>query len=171
MHLDLGSLDLRAGATTTLRLHVPVEDFTLAGQEYRVIPRAPELSVEITRSAGGRTLRVRGRIELEGPCWRCLEPVRIDVPIDAREFAGRGAADGEPDDEMASDYVEGEVLDVAQWARDAIAEALPPRLIHPDDACAAFVADPADAEETTVDDPRWAPLARLADELRAREGD
>jgi len=169
MHLDLGSLDLRAGATTTLRLRVPIEDFTLAGQEYRVIPSTPELSVEVTRSAGGKSLRGRGRIELEGPCWRCLEPVRIDVPIDAREFAGRGAADGEPDDEMASEYVEGEVLDVGQWARDAIAEALPPRLIHPDDACASAVAGLAGADDEAFD-PRWAPLERLAAELRAREG-
>lgn len=169
MRVDLGSLDLRAGAVSTLRLRVDVEDFSLAGQTYAVVPERPELLLEVTRSAGGKSLRLRGDVELEGPCWRCLEPVRIPVRIDAREFSGPGAAQGEPDDEMASDYVQGEELDLGQWARDAIAEALPARLVHPDEADCGPVAEEAGGEED-AEDPRWAPLARLAAEMREREG-
>lgn len=164
MQVDLSSLDLRAGAATTLRLRVPVEDFSLAGHEYRVLPERPELALEVARSAGGRSLRLRGEVEVEGPCWRCLDPVRTPILLDAREFSGRGALDGEPDDEMASEYVEGERLDLGQWARDAIAEALPPRLVHEGDTCDRPPGAPEQADEAEPD-PRWAPLARLAAEL------
>jgi uncharacterized protein len=171
VRVDLGSLDLRAGAVATLRLRVPVEDFSLAGQAYVAVPSRPEMTLEVARTLGGKSLRLRGDLALEGPCWRCLEPVRVPVAIDAREFAGPGEAEGEPDDEMASAYVEGEELDVEQWVRDAVAEALPSRLVHGEgEPCADPPAEAAEEAGEPEADPRWAPLARLAAEMREREG-
>lgn len=167
MQLDLGSLDLGAGEASGLDLAVPAEGFEFAGQRYEIEPPEPQVRLDVTRSIGGRHLRLRSDVVLVGPCWRCLEQARIAVPVDATEFHGDGTIEV-PDDadaaDVVSEYVSGDDLEVGRWLRDAIAEALPPTLRCGRDECAEpSGGEPAPNEEI---DPRWAPLEALVERFR-----
>lgn len=171
MRFDLGSLDLGAGEASGLDLAVPAEGFEFAGQTYEIEPSEPHVRLDVTQSIGGRHLRLRSDVVLVGPCWRCLEEARVQIGVDATEFHGDGTI-GVPEDadveDVASEYVSGDDLELGRWLRDAIAEALPPTLECGRDDCA----EPSGAElapEGEID-PRWAPLEELAERLRSDDG-
>ena len=93
---------------------------------------------------------------------RCLEPASPSFAVDAREVDQAGGGD-----ELSSPYVDGEELDLASWARDAFALALPAQLLCREDCaglcpeCGADLnADPSHAHERAPD-PRWAKLREL----------
>jgi uncharacterized protein len=94
---------------------------------------------------------------------RCLESASPKFAIDAREVSQPGE-----DDELASPYVQREVLGLDAWARDALALAVPSSLLcQPDCAglCAVCgenlnTAGPEHHHEREVD-PRWAKLSEL----------
>ena len=171
MTFDLGSLDLAVGEASGLDLTVPAEGFEFAGQTYEIEPAEPEVRLDVTRSIGGRHLRLRTTVVLVGPCWRCLEEARPEIRVDATEFHGDGTIETPDDDvleDVVSDYVEGDDLDLAAWVRDAVAEALPPTLeCGRDDCTEPSGAEPAPDEKV---DPRWAPLEELAERLRSEDG-
>jgi uncharacterized protein len=111
---------------------------------------------------GGYALRLRFAAGLTGPCMRCLEPAEPKVAVDAREVDQPGGGE-----ELRSPYVEGEELDLAAWARDAYALALPAQVVCRED-CAGLCPkcgvnlneDPGHAHEAEPD-PRWAKLREL----------
>jgi uncharacterized protein len=170
VELDLQGLDLLAGGACALEVEVPVAPLQIGGQDYRAEPESPRLRLDVVRLGDGWHFRLRGRLEMTGPCWRCLEPARPGVTIDADEVA----IDAADDPEMTSLYLRGEVLEVAEWARDAAAEALPPTILC-DEACAGLCATcganlnlgPCSCPPPPPDS-RWSALAELADRL-ARE--
>jgi uncharacterized protein len=175
-NIDLRALDLAPGSETRLRVRVPAVELRLGGQDYRVEPAEPEVELRIARSLSGVHLRLRTEVELVGPCWRCLEEARAHVRIDAREYQAAGRPPDAPHDEdLDTQYLEGHVLDVAGWARDAVAEALPPTILCRE-ACAGLCptcgtdlnAGPCDCPPPEPDS-RWAALGPLAERLR-REG-
>lgn len=168
MRFDLGSLDVGVGGAKGLDLRVPVEDFELAGQRYAIEPASPSVRLDVVRSIGGRHLRIRTDVALVGPCWRCLEEARIPLAIDGTEFAGDGTIQSvSEDEELVSEYVAGDELELDRWLRDTIAEAVPPTLLCGREDCAEPSA--GDGEGTEDVDPRWAPLEELAERLR-KEG-
>jgi len=59
---------------------------------------------------------------------RCLEPARLEVDVVAREYHEHGAA-VEGDDELTSEYLSTEELDIERWVRDAIALELPAQVL------------------------------------------
>ena len=83
--------------------------------------------------------------------------------VDAREISQPGGGD-----ELESEYVEGEVLDLGGWARDALALALPAQVLCRDDCaglcpvCGADLnaAGPEHSHQAKPD-PRWAKLSEL----------
>src|SRR5215218_724732 len=91
-------------------------------------------------SGEGRRLDLDVHVEpfaFAGPCVRCLEPAAPHFAVDAREVEQPGTAD----EELSSPYVnaEGE-LDLASWARDALALSLPVQITcRPD--CAGLCAE------------------------------
>ena len=133
---DLRSLQLDPGAVRRERLAVDVEPLTLGGQAYTVAPHPLEAALELQPGNGGLYLKLRFDAVVEGPCMRCLEPARVAVSVDAREYhdASPGAAG---DEELVSDYLAGDELDVERWVRDSIAEALPDVIVCAED-CAGL---------------------------------
>lgn len=174
--LDLRALDLAPGAVERRRVRVPPTDLRLGGQDYVTVPAAPELDLEVSRSLSGLHLRLRADVALAGPCWRCLSPADVPLMLDAREFAADGREGEEFDEDLDSAYVQGDVLDVALWARDSIAEAVPATILCREDCAGLCPVCGGDrnavacdcAEETT--DPRWDALREVAERLGREPG-
>jgi uncharacterized protein len=161
---DLGGLHLSTGEGRRLDLSVAIDPFSLGGQRYEVEPELLPARLDISRMTGrGYALRLRFEAALDGPCMRCLEPARPTFAVDAREVSQPGEAE-----ELASPYVEGEVVDLHAWARDALALALPSTMLCQPD-CAGLCAvcgenlntAGADHAHERQPDPRWAKLSEL----------
>jgi DUF177 domain-containing protein len=161
---DLGGLNLHAGEARRIDLGVAIDPLTLAGERYPVGPKQVPARLEIARTTGaGYALRLRFDATLDGPCMRCLKPATPTFSVDAREVSQPG--EGE---ELSSPYVDGDVLDLHAWARDALALAVPQQLLCRED-CAGLCpvcgvdlngAPPGHAHEREPD-PRWAKLSEL----------
>lgn len=147
-----------------MELNVAVDPFSLGGEEYSVTDNPIPALLDISRTTGsGYALRLRFAAHLQGPCVRCLEPAAPVFEVDAREVSQPG--EGE---ELESPYVGDAVLDLQGWARDALALALPSKILCRAD-CAGLcaicgadlgVAGPEHGHAPTPD-PRWAKLSEL----------
>jgi uncharacterized protein len=163
--VNLDRLSLSSGQGKRLDLPLRPEALELGGQDYRPRPDLVEARLDVSRTTSGHAFRLRFPLRLEGPCTRCLEPAALDLEVDAREIDQPGSGD----DDLASPYVVDGELDVSRWARDAIALALPAKILcRPD--CAGLCpvcgeslndADPAAHRHDEGGDPRWAKLREL----------
>src|SRR5271163_3446323 len=137
---DLGALRLSAGQGRRIALEVPIDPLELAGERYEVTPELVPVTLDVSRMTGqGYALRLRLRAALSGPCMRCLGQAEPGFTVDAREVDQPGGGE-----ELSSPYLQGEVLDLAAWARDAFALTLPAQILcRPDCAglCAVCAAD------------------------------
>ena len=162
--IDLHRLRLRHGETRSLRLAVELEPFVLGGQRYEVVPEPLPVELEVSRATGATVLVLRFHARLSGPCMRCLAYAEVDADVSARELHDPDAG---PADELRSDYVSGDTLDVTSWTRDAIALALPEQILCRED-CAGLCpvcgkdlnAEPHEHADLELD-PRWAALEQL----------
>jgi uncharacterized protein len=161
---DLGSLRLSSGEGRRLELSVPIDPLSLGGEPYAAEPAHVLAALDVSRMmGGGYALRLRFAAALAGPFMRCLKPAAPAVEVDAREVDRPG--EGE---ELESPYVTEETLDLAAWARDAFALAIPSKVLCREDCaglcpiCAADLneAGPEHRHESTPD-PRWAKLREL----------
>jgi uncharacterized protein len=161
---DLGRLKLASGEGRTMVLGVAPGGYDFGGQRYAMEPEQVDATLDISRMThGGYALRLRFDAGLSGPCMRCLEEAGPTISVDAREVDQTGGGD-----ELSSPYVEGDVLDVAGWARDALALALPGQLVCRSDCaglcpeCGANLnAAGPDHHHDPPPDPRWAKLREL----------
>ena len=161
---DLGGLRLTSGEGRRLRLNVAIEPFSLAGQRYRVEPELIPVRLDVSgTTGGGYALKLRFEASVVGPCMRCLEDAAPTFAMEGREVEQPGGAE-----ELTTPYVEDGVLDVAEWARDALALALPATIMCRAD-CAGLcgvcgenlnTAEPGHRHERESD-PRWAKLSEL----------
>jgi uncharacterized protein len=162
---DLARLRLTSGEGRRLDLQVGVEPFSFGGQRYAAEPDVVPVRVDVSRTTGnGWVLRLRMTVAVSGPCMRCLEPAAPAFEVDAREVEQPGAAD----EELSSPYVnaDGE-LDLAAWARDALALTLPAQITcTPDCAglcpqCGANLNEDPDHGHEAAPDPRWSKLSEI----------
>ncbi len=164
----LRSLRLRSGEEHRDTLPIALESFQLGGERYLPVPAEVPSELVVQRATGGDVFRLRFDVRVHGPCMRCLQDAVVDLPVDATEYqdAVRGAGE-----ELESEYVSDDQLELSAWARDAIALALPDQILcRPD--CAGLCpvcgkdlnAEPHAHEEAAID-PRWAAL----ESLRERE--
>jgi uncharacterized protein len=122
----------------------------------------------ITKASTGSVFELRFRTRLHGPCFRCLGDAVLDLPIDAREYQATSPGESE---ELRTPYVVDDKLDLAAWARDAVALALPDKILcRPDCAglCPVCGKDLNDEPHTHGDlpsDSRWAALEALREQL------
>jgi len=167
--LDLRTLRIRSGEQVEQQRAVELEPYDLGGQRYEPRPADPEADLTVTRTTDGLVLELDLETRLAGPCFRCLTGTEIALRVRGREYqAARGA---EEDEELRTPYVEDDKLDVSRWARDAVALALPEKILCRED-CAGLCAvcgrdlnaEPHTHEETAAD-PRWGALAELRDRL------
>jgi uncharacterized protein len=162
--LELGRLGLSSGQGRRLDLSVAVDPFHYGGEPYAVTPAQVPVRVDVSRTTGnGWALRMRFDAGLEGPCMRCLEPAAPTFPVDAREVHQAGAGE-----ELTSPYIDAaDELDLAGWARDALALELPAQLTcRPECAglcgqCGANLNEQPHHHHDAEPDARWAKLSEL----------
>jgi uncharacterized protein len=161
--LDLATLGLASGEGRRLTLGVAPGSFDFGGTSYDVQPAQIDATLDVSRMThGGYALRLRFAAGLTGPCMRCLEPAEPSVAVDAREVNQPGGGE-----ELRSPYVEGEELDLAAWARDAYALALPVQVVCREDCaglcpkCGVNLNEDPDHAHEAEPDPRWAKLREL----------
>ena len=161
--LDLATLGLASGEGRRLTLGVAPGSFDFGGTSYDVQPAQIDATLDVSRMThGGYALRLRFAAGLTGPCMRCLEPAEPSVAVDAREVDQPGGGE-----ELRSPYVEGEELDLAAWARDAYALALPVQVVCREDCaglcpkCGVNLNEDPDHAHEAEPDPRWAKLREL----------
>jgi uncharacterized protein len=161
---ELGRLSLSSGQGRSLELHVGLEAFDLGGSPYPVEPALVPVRLDVSRTTGsGYALRLRFAAALTGACMRCLAPADPRFEVDAREVHQPGGGE-----ELVSPYVDAaDDLDLARWARDALALALPAQIVCSSDCrglcprCGADLnEDPGHAHEPEPD-PRWAKLSEI----------
>lgn len=163
----LRRLKLRSGDEWRDEIPVALEPFDLGRQRYLPVPPEVRSSLEVQRATSGDVFRLRFAVRLHGPCMRCLEDAVLDVDVDAREYQ---AADEAADSELRTEYVVDDQLDLSQWARDAIALALPDQITcRPDCAglcpvCGKNLNDEPHEHDERVSDPRWAALEALRED-------
>jgi uncharacterized protein len=160
---DLGRLGLTSGEGRRYTLDVDLDDFTFGGQRYDVEPARVIVTLDVARMLhGGWSLRLRFATHIVGPCMRCLADAAPEVAVDAREVHQPGV----DSDQLESPYVYDDELSLTDWARDALALALPSQIVcRPD--CAGLC--PECGEDLNVSpheherppDPRWSKLSEL----------
>ncbi len=161
---DLAGLRLSAGEGRRLALDVRVEPLILGSERYAASPARVPVELGVSRmTGGGYALRLRFTAAVLGPCMRCLTQASPSVEVEAREVDRPGGGE-----ELSSPYVSGETLDLAAWARDAFALAMPVQVLcRPDCAglCPLCAADLNEAgpehNHEPAPDPRWAKLREL----------
>ena len=166
--IDLRRVHIRPGEVRDERLDVELEPFVLGGQRYEFSPGLLPVDLRITQASGAAVFDMQVEVRLTGPCMRCLGFAKVERRASAREFHDPDAPRA---DELRSDYVTDDHLDVGAWVRDAIALELPEQILcRPD--CAGLC--PVCGKDLNVEphehtdrepDPRWAALAQLRDEL------
>jgi uncharacterized protein len=162
--LDLASLRLSPGEGRRVELLTPIEPLTLGSERYTAEPQRVPVQLNVSRmSGGGYALLLRFSALLAGPCMRCLKDASPRVEVEAREVDRPGGGE-----ELDSPYVHEETLDLAAWARDSFALAIPAKVLCREDCaglCPVCAADLNDAgpehHHEQAPDPRWAKLREL----------
>ncbi|HYM46155.1 MAG TPA: DUF177 domain-containing protein [Solirubrobacteraceae bacterium] len=163
-YFDLAGLRLSAGEGRRLELEAPIEPLVLGGEPYEARPASAPVTLDVSRmTGGGYALRLRLGAALHGPCMRCLKEAGPAVEVDTREVAVPGGGE-----ELTSPYVHEETLDLAAWARDAFALAVPVKVLCREDCAGLCPECAADLNEAGPEhhherapDSRWAKLKEL----------
>jgi DUF177 domain-containing protein len=165
---SLRQVKLRPGEQFRDELEVELSAFDFGGQRYLPVPAKVPAAFEVTRANTGTVFTLAFTARLHGPCYRCLEDAVLELAIDGREYQ-----DESPEDEqMTTPYLEGNNLDVSAWARDALALALPDKILCRADCaglcgvCGKNLNDEPHTHEEQHGDPRWAALEALRNDLQ-----
>jgi uncharacterized protein len=165
---NLRQVKLRPGEEHREALDVELPAFEFGGQRYVPVPESVPAELVVNRATTGTVFSLAFTTRLHGPCYRCLGDAVLEVPIHAREYQ----AQAPEDDDMRTPYLEGDNLDVTAWGRDAVALALPVKILcQPDCAGLCPVCgknlneEPHEHEEPTAES-RWAALEALRDQLQ-----
>jgi uncharacterized protein len=161
---DLAGLRLSTGEGRRLSLDVRIEPLELGSERYAVEPSRVPVELSVSRMmGGGYALRLRFNAAVRGPCMRCLKPAGPLVEVEAREVDMPGGGE-----ELDSPYVHDETLDLAAWAHDAFALAMPVKVLcRPNCAglCPVCAEDLNEAgpehHHESPPDRRWAKLREL----------
>ena len=161
---DLRSILVRSGDQHRAGVEVDLEPLVLGGQAYVPEPVPTPAQLTITRTASGTLFELALRVSLRGPCFRCLTDAELQLSIHSREYQATKPGD---DDELRTEYLADDRLDLSAWARDAVVLSLPDKILcRPDCACLCPVCgkdlntEPHEhAEEES--DPRWEQLEKL----------
>lgn len=166
--VDLGELGLKPGGGVRFDAAVPVGEFVFGAQNYALADDPALVTIDVSRTSSGYVIRVRGSHDLEGPCMRCYGDFSLLVKVDHKEVH-------EPylDVELASEYVEGNELNLEALVRDAIGLMLPTSISSPIDEnghctdCTdakrqlTHLVDETPPETEKEPDPRWEKLREL----------
>jgi uncharacterized protein len=166
--LSLRQIRLRSGEEYRDTNDVELGSLELGGQRYLPVPGTVPADLIITRASTGSVFALSFRARIHGPCYRCLADAVIDIPISAREYQATNPGES---DELRTPYVVDDRLDLSAWARDALALALPDKILcKPDCAglcpvCGRDLNVEPHVHEEAAGDPRWSALEELRDRL------
>jgi uncharacterized protein len=164
---SLREVKLRPGEQYRDELEVELAPLNYGGQRYLPVPEKVPAEFEITRANTGTVFSLAFTARLFGPCYRCLGDAVLELPIRVREYQ----AENPEDEELTTEYIDGNTLDVSSWARDAIALELPDKILcRPDCAglcpvCGKNLNDEPHDHGEPEPDSRWSALAELKDRL------
>lgn len=166
--LNLRTIKLRSGEQFSDEREVQLEPLDLGGQRYLPVPEKVAAQLSISRATTGTVFELRFRIRLHGPCYRCLTDAVLELPISAREYEATSPGES---DELRTPYLSDDRLDLSGWARDALALALPDKILcRPDCAglcpiCGKDLNRQPHVHDDEEFDSRWAALAELREKL------
>src|SRR2546421_7777469 len=166
--LSLRTLKLRPGEQHRDEIELELEPFELGGQRYLPVPEKVPAELPVSRATTGTVFELAFRIRLHGPCYRCLEDAVLELPIEGREYQATNPGEAE---ELRTQYVTDDRLDLAGWARDASALELPDKILCRLDCaglcpvCGRNLNDEPHTHDEEPVDPRWSGLAQLRDRL------
>jgi uncharacterized protein len=128
---DLRSLRFHDASELWQRLPVDVDPFVFGGLEYAVPHGTVDLDLTAARVGDHLTLTAEFETDVVGPCQRCLGDADVRVDVRGIDYVRHGDSEGgeEDDEDGGEGYAHRFALDVERWARDLIAEALPPKLL------------------------------------------
>jgi uncharacterized protein len=132
------------------------------------VPDRVPAELAITKATTGTVFDLRFTTRLHGPCYRCLEDAVLEVPIVAREYQ---ATNPDGSDELRTPYLVEDNLDLAAWGRDAVALALPDKILCRGECaglcpvCGKDLNKEPHTHEEVATDTRWAALERLREKL------
>jgi DUF177 domain-containing protein len=165
---NLRQVRLRPGEEYRDEVEVELEPFELGGERYLTVPELLPAELAITRAATGTVFDLGFDARLHGPCYRCLGDAVLEVPIAAREYQ---ATNPDGSEELRTPYLEDDRLDLSGWARDAIALALPDKILCRADCaglcpvCGKNLNDEPHEHAIETADSRWAALESLREQL------
>jgi uncharacterized protein len=159
---------LRPGEEYRDEIELELEPFELGGERYLPVPDRVPAELAITKATTGTVFDLRFTTRLHGPCYRCLEDAVLEVPIVGREYQ---ATDPEGSEELRTPYLVDDTLDLVAWSRDAVALALPDKILCRSECaglcpvCGKDLNKEPHAHEEEKTDSRWAALERLRESL------
>jgi uncharacterized protein len=165
---NVRNVRLRPGEQLRDVREVDLEPLELGGQRYVPVPESPEAALTLTQTSSGLVLELELDVRILGPCMRCLADAGLAVSVNAREY--QATSPGESDELTTPYLVEGK-LDLSAWAHDAVALALPDKILCREDCaglcpvCGKNLNREPHEHEGEQADPRWAALSKLKDRL------
>jgi uncharacterized protein len=165
---NVRNVRLRPGEQFRDVREVDLEPLELGGQRYVPVPESPEAALTLTQTSSGLVLELELDVRILGPCMRCLADAGLDVSVNAREY--QATSPGESD-ELTTPYLSEGKLDLSAWAHDAVALALPDKILCRHDCaglcpvCGKDLNREPHEHEGEPADARWAALSELKDRL------
>jgi uncharacterized protein len=166
---NLRTLKLRPGEQFRATLPVELQPLQLGGEHYVPVPSEPEANLTVTAMASGTLFELSLEVRLQGPCFRCLGEAEVSIRVAGREYQAQS-----PDsEEVRTPYVAEGRLELSHWARDAVALALPEKILCREDCAGLCPGCGADRNsepcrcQPEEPDSRWAKLAELKERLEA----
>ena len=165
---NLRQVKLRSGEEYRDEIELELEPFELGGQRYLPVPDKVPAALAITKASTGTVFELGFTGRMHGPCYRCLGDAVLELPIEGREYQ---ATNPQGLDELRTPYLEDDNLDLAAWSRDAVALALPEKILCRVDCaglcpvCGKDLNEEPHTHEEETSDSRWAALEALREQL------
>jgi len=175
MRIDIKELE---EGPITLSGEVPLRDLNFDPAEIHI---SDPIGVTLTAEKHAQRIRVRGRfaVDVEVPCARCLDPVRVPLVSDFDQFYQSNADQqlvgeivlNERDTEVG--FFNGDFIEVSDIVREQILLALPMKPICREDCkglcphCGRNRNAEACNCQTSSTDPRLAPLRKIKEQMQS----
>jgi len=165
---NLRQVKLRSGEEYRDEIELELEPFDLGGQRYLPVPEKVPAALAITKASTGTVFELGFTGRMHGPCYRCLGDAVLELSIEGREYQ---ATNPQGLDELRTPYLEDDNLDLAAWSRDAVALALPEKILCRVDCaglcpvCGKDLNEEPHTHEEETSDSRWAALEALREQL------
>jgi len=165
---NLRQLKLRSGEEYRDEIELELEPFEFGGERYLPVPGTVPAELALTKASTGTVFQLGFTARLHGPCYRCLGDAVLELPISAREYQ---ATNPDGSDELRTPYLVDDHLDLTGWARDAVALALPDKILCRADCaglcptCGKNLNEEPHTHEDEPADSRWAALESLREQL------